>query len=403
MFKSFRIGSLMGIPIKLDVTFLLILPIFAYVIALQVEQLVDLLNVTFGIAIEGEQMMSGWMPWVLGSIAAIGLFASVLLHELGHSSAAIRYGFPIQSITLWLLGGVAQLSEQPTDWREELVIAIAGPLVSIGLGVGLWIAVYAIPGEMGGLLFVISYLALMNLLLAAFNMLPGFPMDGGRVLRALLARNQPFAVATAQAVRVGKIFALGLGLLGLLQTNFFLIAIALFIYIAASGEGRYTALRQAVEGIYVEDVMTPVAQLDVVKPDLTIETLLAQMYRDRHTGYPVIDGDDVVGIVTLDDIRTVPSDQRGITRVEDVMTRELTTVRPQDEALAVIEAFQKNNIGRVLVIDESEELAGLVTRTDLMKALDIGSVSGPQRRAEGIADGTVPIDQVSAAESRPRW
>lgn len=399
MFKSFRIGSLLGIPIKLDVTFLLILPIFAWIIAFQIEELIELLNLTLGISIPVETMTEGSMPWILGTIGAVGLFASVLLHELGHSVAALRYGFPINSITLWLLGGVAQLSEQPTNWREELVIAIAGPIVSVALGVGLWIGVYLVPAGMDALLFAFAYLAVMNLVLAAFNMLPGFPMDGGRVLRALLARNQPFAKATAQAARVGKIFAVGLGLFGLLFMNFILIAVALFIYIAASGEARHTALREAMEGVIARDVMTPVEKLDVVGPELTVEELIARMYEERHTGYPVMENGSVVGVVALDDVRGVPPDQRSRIRVEEIMTRDLTSIHLDDDAFGAIEALQANDIGRLLVLDANGELSGLITRSDLVKALDIGSVRSPTGQGD---DRSAEIDQVPT-ESHPRW
>ncbi len=404
MFKSFRIGSILGIPIKLDVTFLLILPIFAWVIAIQVEELIAMLDMMLGTALlEDPQLTEGNMPWILGSIAAIGLFACVLAHELGHSIAAIRYGFPIQSITLWLLGGVAQLTDQPRDWRQELVIAIAGPIVSIGLGVGFWLAVLVIPPHLSAVVFVAAYLALMNIILAAFNMLPGFPMDGGRVLRALLARNQPFAVATAQAARVGKLFAIALGLFGLLAMNFILIAIALFIYIAATGEARYVALQSAVEGITVEDVMTPSGSLDVVTPELSVEDLLELMYTQRHTGYPVIDPNGgVMGIVTLDDVRDIPGPSRGTTRVEDVMTRELMTVAPEDDAIDAIEALQRNDIGRLLVMREGD-LAGLITRSDLVTALNIGAVRGVRGRADAVAGQAGSLDRVAAAGGRPRW
>lgn len=403
MFKSFRIGSIFGIPIKLDITFLLILPIFAWVIALQVEQLIELINTTMGTELLVEPLTAGSMPWIIGAVAAVGLFACVLAHELGHSIAAIRYGFPIQSITLWLLGGVAQLTDQPTDWRQELVIAIAGPIVSIGLGVGLWIAVFFIPASMDAFLFVVAYLALMNIVLAAFNMLPGFPMDGGRVLRALLARNQSFATATAQAARVGKLFAIALGLFGLLAMNFILIAIALFIYIAATGEARYVALQSAVEGITVRDVMTPASSLDVVTPDLPVDELLELMYSQRHTGYPVLEPNgDIVGVVTLDDVRGIAPADRGSTEVREVMTRDLTTVAPEADAIDAIEALQSNDIGRLIVLSDGE-LAGLITRTDLVTALNIGAVRGIRAEADAVPDRAGGIDQVPTAGGRPRW
>lgn len=404
MFKSFRIGSLLGIPIKLDVTFLLILPIFAWVIAIQVEQLIELLNMAMGTAIPVESLTEGSMPWIIGFVAALGLFSCVLAHELGHSVAAIRYGFPIDSITLWLLGGVAQLSDQPTDWREELVIALAGPIVSVGLGVGLWLFVFLIPASMEAVLFIVAYLALMNIVLAAFNMLPGFPMDGGRVLRALLARNQPFAVATAQAARVGKIFAIGLGLFGLFATNFILIAVALFIFIAATGEARYTALQSAVEGITVEEVMTPADQLDVVTPDLSIEQLLELMYEQRHTGYPVIGDRGVAGIVTLDDVRGISPDDRRGTTVGDVMTTDLATVSRGDDAFDAIEALQQRDIGRLLVMTEAGELDGLITRSDLVRAMSIGSVRSVRDHPETVPDRQPSLEQVAPeGDTGPHW
>lgn len=403
MFKSYRIGSLLGIPIKLDVTFLIILPIFAWIIALQIEELIEILNMMMGTTVPVEPMTEGYMPWFLGLAAALGLFLCVLLHELGHSVAALRYGFPIDSITLWLLGGVAQLSEQPTNWRQELVIAIAGPIVSIALGVGLWLAVFVIPSTWEATLFIVSYLALMNIVLAAFNMLPGFPMDGGRVLRALLARNQPFAVATAQAARVGKLFAIGLALFGLLAMSFILIAVALFIYIAATGEARYTAIRSAVEGITVRDVMTPADQLDVVRPDITIRELLELMYQQRHTGYPVVDAGGISGIVTLDDVQGVSPDQRGEVRVRDIMTTDLTTVSVEDDAFDAVEAMQRADIGRLVVLDDQGQMSGLITRTDLMRAMSIGAIREVEAHPETVPADGPDLDQVAAASDRPRW
>ncbi|MCH7661808.1 MAG: M50 family metallopeptidase, partial [Euryarchaeota archaeon] len=135
MFKSFRIGSLFGIPIKLDVSFLLILPIFAWLIGAQIELLVGPLNAVFGTGLDAAPLTAGYRPWILGLTAAIGLFVGVVFHELGHSLVAIRYGYPIDSITLWIFGGLAQLTDQPDDWKQEFLIAIAGPIVSILVGV----------------------------------------------------------------------------------------------------------------------------------------------------------------------------------------------------------------------------------------------------------------------------
>lgn len=405
MFKSFKIGSVLGIPIKLDVTFLIILPIFAWIIAFQIEDLIELLNLSMGTDIPVGPLSEGSMPWILGFAAAIGLFVSVFLHELGHSVAAIRYGFPIHSITLWLLGGVAQLSDQPTDWRQELVIAVAGPAVSVGLGIVFWIAALLMPSGLEAIIFLVAYLAVMNIVLAAFNMLPGFPMDGGRVLRALLARKKSFAEATAQAARVGRLFAIALGLFGLLAMNFILIAVALFIFIAATGEARYVAMQAAVEGIQVQDLMTPADQLDVVTPDLPLDELLELMYSQRHVGYPVVSGGGLVGIVTLDDIRGISREERSSKHVSDVMTTDIETIDRSAEAIDAIEALQRNNIGRIIVVDEStssDEMLGLVTRTDVVRALNIGAVRGV-RQQEQLPDRDPTIEEIAASGGRPRW
>jgi len=177
------------------------------------------------------------MSWLLGLAAAIGLFVGVVLHELGHSLTARRYGFPIESITLWLFGGIASFSEMPEDWRQELNIAVAGPIVKHSGRRRLLRALRRHPESLDGARFVLGYLAVLNVALAIFNMLPAFPMDGdGCYLRALLARSQPYAQATQQAASIGKLFAVLMGLFGLFSGNIILIGVAFFVYIAASSE-----------------------------------------------------------------------------------------------------------------------------------------------------------------------
>jgi Zn-dependent protease len=137
--RGFRIGSAFGIPVRLNWTFLIVLPLFAVFIAWDIAELVVVINQTFGATMDPNQLTDGNLPWVLGLASALGLFTGVLLHEFGHSLVALRYGYEIDSITLWLLGGVASFTEFPEDWRHELVIAIAGPVVSVLLGVGSYV------------------------------------------------------------------------------------------------------------------------------------------------------------------------------------------------------------------------------------------------------------------------
>ena len=371
---SIRIGSLFDIPIKLGVSFLLVVPLLAYLIGVQMGQVIELLNVTFGTAIEPEPLTDGLTPWLLGLTAALGLFVSVLMHELGHSLVARRYGIDTESITLWFLGGLAQLAEFPEDWRKEFAIAIAGPIVSVGVGVLCYGAFVLLPAEQSAALFVFGYLAVLNVILAVFNMLPGFPMDGGRVLRALLSRNRSRLRATHIAASVGKAFAIVLGIIGILGFNIFWIAIAFFIYIAASSETQHAFVEAALDGLTVGEIMTPAAELDTVTPGTSLDALLDRMLRERHTGYPVLDDGELVGIVTLEDVQErAPDDADGT--VGDVMSTELVTVSAGTGATTALTTLQRKGIGRILVTEDDGTLIGLISRTDLMTVLEIVGTS----------------------------
>jgi Zn-dependent protease/CBS domain-containing protein len=372
--RSFKIGSILGIPIKLDATLLLILPVMAWLIGSQVGSLAGQLNELFSLTFDATALSTGATPYLLGAAAAVGLFVAVLLHELGHSVVAIRYGYPIHSITLWILGGLAQLEDQPEDWRQELLIAVAGPAVSVAIGVVAYVGLFLVPASLDGLQFVVAYLSLTNFVLAGFNLIPAFPMDGGRVLRALLARNRPYARATQRAAEVGKAFAFLLAIIGVFA-NLFLVLIAFFIYVGASGESQRTTMNAAFEGVSVGDVMTPEAELKTVSPDTSVAELLDKMFRERHTGYPVMENGRLVGVVTLGDARSVQEVERDAYRVEDVMSTELTTVAPDASAMEAFETLQSADVGRLPVVADGE-LVGLLSRTDLITAFNVITSAG---------------------------
>jgi CBS domain-containing protein len=306
----------------------------------------------------------------------------------------MRYGFPIESITLWIFGGIASLSEMPEDWKQELTIAVAGPIVSVIVGGVCYAGFLVVPADVPAIRFVLAYLALLNVALAVFNMLPGFPMDGGRVLRALLARTRPYARATQIAAEVGKAFALLLGLAGLLLFgNIIMIGLAFFIYIGASSEAQQTMMKAAFEGVTVGDVMTPGDELDTVSAEISVAELVERMVRERHTGYPVLDGDELVGLVTLDDAREVREVERDAYTVGEVMTHDLTTVSPDTDAMAAITKLQQERIGRLPVTDRTGNLVGLISRSDLMTAFDIIKSSQrlkPREKLEGGEFGGRP-------------
>lgn len=371
--RRFRLGSVFSIPIELDITFLLIIPIFAYLIGSQVVPTANLLNTVWDAQIAPQALASGSTPWILGTIAALGLFVGVVLHELGHSLVALHFGYAIESITLWILGGIASITDMPEDWRQELLIAVAGPFVSILLGVGCYLIFLVLPETFYAGRFVLGYLAILNVALAAFNLLPGFPMDGGRVLRALLARTRSHRRATQIAVTVGKGFALFLGFIGLLGFNIILIGIALFIYVGASSEMQQQLLEDAFKGVSVRKIMTPAEDLDTVASETSISELLEQMFRQRHVGYPVVDDGTVVGMITLDDISSVPPVERDAITAADMMETNLKTISTTADIIDALSELQRNKIGRLLVMDTDDELTGMITRTDLTRALSIAN------------------------------
>jgi len=369
MFKSYQVGKIYGIPFKLDITFLLILPFFVYIIGVQIEQVVPLLNDLVGTTIDPEPLTTGYWPWIIGFIAAVALFACVTLHELGHSVAALHYGIEVESITLWLLGGIAKPAEMPRNWVQEFWIAIAGPLVNI-LILGVCGVAFLFNPASDVLMFLIVYLALLNIVLVVFNMMPAFPLDGGRVLRALLARNQPYVRATRQAASIGKGFAFLMGLFGLFTFNFFLMAIALFVYIAATSETRQMMLDAAFEGVQIGEVMTPEHKLTTVEVDVPLSDMLDIMMDDRHIGYPVLDNGRFVGLITLDDIQSSELTD-GVVAGAMTPVDELETVTRQTEVVDAFRTLSSNRVGRLPVVNEDGQLIGIITRTDLMRAFRI--------------------------------
>ena len=385
--RGIKVGTAFGIPIRLNWTFLIVLPLFAYLIGSQVGMIAEVMNEVAGLGIDAGAVAAGSTPWLLGLSAAVGLFVGVLLHEFGHSLVAMRYGYEIESITLWLLGGLASFKEFPEDWKHEFWIAIAGPLVSVAVGVACYGVVLVGAGGSNAVLFVFGYLALLNVVLAVFNMLPAFPMDGGRVLRALLARNQPHAQATQRAAAVGKVFAFLMGVVGLFTFQLLLIVLAFFVYIAASGEAQQTTLKAAFEGVSVTDIMTPREDLHTVTEDTSVADLMSRMFEERHTGYPVLDGDNLVGMVTLEDARSVKEVERDAYRVDDVMARDLVAADPNADALTALQTMQEHGVGRLPVVDADGQLVGLISRSDLMTAFNIIQTGGTPGVISGRRQG----------------
>jgi len=356
--SSITIATVSGIPIRLHVSFLLILPFLALVIGNNIETIATMAGVT-----TGEIFLH---PFGLGLILAVLLFVSVVLHELAHSFVARAQGIGIRDITLMLLGGVAQMEDEIEE-RGELWMALAGPAFSLLFGgILLFLLRPAVAPLSADVRLVVYYLGFMNVFLAFFNLLPAFPSDGGRVLRSLIARRTTYLQATRIATSVGKIFAFSFAIFGLLSGQLFLILIAFFIYIGASQEYQFNVVRDALSEFQVSDLMTP--EVSTVHRDMTVGELLDRMFEERHSGYPVVDDEGgLVGCVTMYDVKALPEAASRASPVHEIMTADVITVGPDDDLFSACRKLSGADIGRLMVV-ENGDLMGILTRSDIMKA-----------------------------------
>ena len=374
---SFRIGHLFGIPILIHYTFLLVIPLFAWIIASQILLTVDMLFGLFGVPIDTSLLSAGFMPWVLGVVVSLGLFIGVLVHELAHSLVARSRGIGITSITLMIFGGMATMEEGTPDPRAELPMALVGPIASLVFGIICCAFVYIIPLAVsdpptaGLLIFIAGYLGILNIILCFFNLIPAFPMDGGRVLRAWLATRMPMHEATRIAANVGRGFAVLFGIVGLVTFSPFLILIALFIYIGAGMESTAVKYSHLLQDVTVGSMMsTPVT---TVPPNLPVSQVVDMMYASKHLGFPVVERDTLIGIITLADLnRTSPID-RDAMQVRDVMSREVITLPPTAPVIDALRIMSSYDIGRIPVVLDGRIL-GIVTRTDILKVTELRQI-----------------------------
>jgi Zn-dependent protease/predicted transcriptional regulator len=374
---SFRIGRIFGIPILIHYTFLLVIPLFAWIIGSQITLTIDMLKELFQVPIDTSLATSGIMPWVLGTIVAFGLFFGVLVHELAHSIVAIKKGIGINSITLMIFGGIATMEEGVPDPKAELPMALVGPIASLFFGLFCCSLVYAVPsittdpGMAGVLIFIFGYLGMLNIILCAFNLIPAFPMDGGRVLRAWLATRMPLQQATRIAADIGKGFAILFGIIGLFTYDPFLILIALFIYIGANMESTAVKYSHFLQDVTVGSMMsTPVT---TVGPTVPVSQVIGLMYASKHLGFPVVERDTLVGMITLADVnKTSPIDREAM-QVRDIMSREIITLPPDAQVMDALRIMSAHNIGRIPVVADGN-IIGIVTRTDILKVIELRQV-----------------------------
>ena len=371
MNPTFQLGRIAGIRIGVNWSWLIVFALIVWSLAAAVF---PSQNPGFS---DGEYV-------AMAVAAALLFFASLLLHELGHALRAKREGVEIEGINLWLFGGVAQFKGSFPSAGAEFRIAIAGPLVSLALGT-LFVLVAAFAGLPNAIDGVVAWLGFTNLILLAFNLLPALPLDGGRVLRsALWHLRGDLQWATWVASGVGRGFGflfIGLGLFMLIVEGAFsgawLAFIGWFLLQAATGEARYVATKQALDGLKVRDLM--IRKPVTVDAELSLGRFMDDVaWSQRYTTYPVLDHGSPIGLLVFRSVASVPRDEWNTRRVREAMIpREEVPLLNEDEpAIDALAELSTSDVNRGLVVDDGR-LVGLLSITDLARALEVGRPSRP--------------------------
>jgi Zn-dependent protease len=368
--RGLRLGAIAGIPIRIDPSWLLIFGLVAWSIA-RVYLPSQLPGIGLPVAL------------LAGALASAFLFASVVVHELAHALVARRSGIPVADITLFLFGGVSRLEAEPGDPKTELRVAIVGPLTSFALAGAFWLLARGVETETPTLLSVLlGYVALLNLTLGTFNLVPAFPLDGGRVLRALVWwRTGSLSRATRLASNMGRGFAFAMIALGVVEVisgalagGLWLIFIGLFMRSMALGGYEEVAMRAALQNVEVEEVMirAPVQ----ISPALSLRELIAEhLLHEAVTGYPVCEGEKVVGTLSLSQLVGLSHDELGARRVADVMQPldAASRVAPDESLFAALTKMTREQ-KRLLLVMRGESLCGIVTFESIQRLLALRRV-----------------------------
>jgi len=356
--NGIKIGRLFGIEIAIHPSWFLVLVFFTYSLARGFFP----------------RAYPGWSPaavWITAAVATLLLFASVLAHEFGHSLVARSQGIPVRRITLFILGGVAQLSREPDTPGREAWMAIAGPLVSVVIGAGSLAAAYALPGP-PQVVAVLGYLGVTNLALVLFNLLPGFPMDGGRVLRALLWRiSHDLVRATRQAAVVGQVFAWVFIALGAAQIllagslgGIWLLLVGWLLIQASRQAARQTEMDHLLTGVSAARLMT--APESWISPYTTLDWAAKDRLRDWDTRCLPVAAEDpdaeYGGLMCARDLQRAARERYDRDRVRDVMTPALKVpaVSPETQATEVLRLLRERETDRAVVVDGGGRLLGFI-------------------------------------------
>lgn len=369
--NSIRVGRVLGVELRLDYSWFVVFALVAWMLAGR----------------HFPMMHPGWGSatyWAVGVATSALFFASVVAHELAHSTVSRSFGVPVREITLFIFGGAARLSREPQRPRDEFLIAAAGPIASSAIGAGFWALGWLVdPG--GPVSAAAAWLAWINIVLAAFNLIPGFPLDGGRVFRAVVwGVTGSFQRATRLAALLGRGVAFMFIFWGVLQIfagnllgGLWIAFIGWFLDSAAARSLEHVAVQDLLEGYTVRDVA--MADCPQIPPDMTLDIVVDQkVLPSGRRCFPVVDsataGGALRGLLTLDRIKQVPKERRFVTRAEDVMIarEELKTVRPSDPLSTVFERMASEDVNQFPVIEDGR-LTGMVARDSLLKFIGLRS------------------------------
>lgn len=371
MGSTLRLGRFAGVDVGAHWSVLIIFGLLAWTLSAS----------NFPTAYPGDPR---WAYVVAGVCAAVAFLLGLLAHEVAHAIVARRNGLSVESITLWVFGGVARLGGEARTPGAELRIAGVGPLVSllIGVGFGAVATVLAAAGSTGLVVGTFSWLAGINIGLAVFNALPAAPLDGGRLLRAALWRwrgDRTWAAITA--AQAGRILGMLLIFFGLWQFlvgatfgALWLALIGWFLLGAATAEGQQARLGSALGGLRVADIMS--AQPETAPADLTVaEFTDRHLWTSRHSAFPLVDNGRPIGLVTLNRIRSVPPDRRATTTLRDVACArdDLTLASPDEPVTDLLPRLNRCADGRALVVS-GDQLVGIVSPSDISRAVQRASV-----------------------------
>lgn len=361
---NIRVGNLFGIPFYVNPSWFLIL---------------GLVTVTYGGQLTGFQELNGLTPWILGLITALLLFASVVAHELGHSFVAMSQGVGVNSITLFLFGGLASLEKEAQTPLQSFLIAIAGPAVSLALFILLTLVGVniALPAPITA---IVSLLASINLVLALFNLIPGLPLDGGNILKSIVWKitgnsNQGVIFAS----KVGQVFAwiaIALGILsifGISQVgSWWTLLIGFFLLQNARLSGQSAKFQQSIDGYTAKDAIT--SNSPIISSDLTLREFVNNYIigqREWQKFLVTNEEGKLLGTLNVDDLKSVPTSDWNHVFVKDLMRFEnnLKTVPANQPLLEIIKLFEMEKIPQVTVVDEQETVLGLLEKTSVIQFL----------------------------------